>query len=232
MADECKDACEAESSSSLSSLINTAKSSQDRDAALALCSLERHHVRGWLGATAYQHLLCLSYYQFPWQHWILRWKFHDDLTDGALLCQLFAHAAATYYRRITANGCFPDQIPAAICFVPTSTARFAQRGFNPAEMLARALATAWQRPVVDAFYCTAQSKTQVGANRRQRLRQASQRFGIKAQPTGWPTSMLLVDDVITTGATVQCLARLLLQQGVKQITVACLCLTAPSHDLG
>jgi ComF family protein len=201
--------------------------------ALIFCNLERHHWRAWLGSTCYQQLLCLSYYQFPWQHWILRWKFHDDLLAGALLCQLFARAATTYYNMVTLQHTGSDRydkIPAAICYVPTSKTRYAKRGFNPAERLARTLATVWQRPVFDAFYCKAATQAQVGANRRQRLRQAAKRFGIRAQSSPWPTSVVLVDDVITTGATVQCLTRLLTQQGVKHITVACLCLTAPSRE--
>lgn len=201
--------------------------------ALTFCKLKPHHWRTWLGNTSYQQLLCLSYYQFPWQHWILCWKFHDDLLAGALLCQLFARAATTHFNVVTQQHIGSAQyakIPAAICYVPSSKTRYAKRGFNPAERLARTLASSWQRPVIDAFYCKADTQAQVGANRRQRLRQATKRFGIKAQSSPWPTSVVLVDDVITTGATVQCLARLLTQQGVKHITVACLCLTAPNRD--
>ncbi|MCT6700982.1 ComF family protein [Rheinheimera sp. 4Y26] len=164
-------------------------------------------------------LFSLSWYQNPWSHWITHWKFQQDLACGALLCQQLAAAAQSY------------QAPsdAAICFVPMSHNRYKERGFNQAEELARVLATSLKLPLMSVFASKAGVKHQVGLSRARRRANLRRQFSLQTQHK-LPAHMLLVDDVITTGATVNQLCLLLKKHGVRTVDVWTLAVTSAKRQ--
>ncbi len=168
-----------------------------------------------LPKASFQQLLCLSWYQQPWQHWISQWKFQQDLACGAALLQQFAHACQQWRGQVTVD---------AVCFVPMHQKRHRQRGFNQAEQLAAIAAEQLQLPILTLFTVDAAYPHQVGLNRQQRRANLRKQFRLtpKAQV---PTRILLVDDVVTTGATVKALCRLLVGKGATHIAVAALAVT-------
>lgn len=103
--------------------------------------------------------------------------------------------------------------------VPLHPARLRWRGFNQALLIARLLAPAWAAPV-DPFLVRRVRDTpqQVGladAARRRNLRGA-----FRARPDGVRgRRVLLVDDVLTTGATVDECARVLHEAGAALVDV-------------
>ncbi len=177
----------------------------------------------------FQQLLCLSWYQQPWQHWISQWKFQQDLACGDALMQQFASACQVWRTQLQVD---------AVCYVPMHYRRLRQRGFNQAEQLAAAAATQLQLPLLQVFQVNAEYPHQVGLNRQQRRANLRKQFRLIPQ-TEIPARVLLIDDVVTTGATVNALCRLLGKRGVQYIAVACLAVTkAPGttaelylHDL-
>lgn len=105
-----------------------------------------------------------------------------------------------------------------VCAVPTAPSRIRQRGYDHAGMLARdfvRLRTLTYTPLLSRRT----SSRQVGADRRRRLAQAREAFDIK-ETAPIPESVLIIDDVITTGATVEAAARCLKKAGVKTVYVA------------
>lgn len=164
-------------------------------------------------------LFSLSWYQTPWSHWITHWKFQQDLACGVLLCQQLKDATLGY------------QAPAgaAICYVPMSHNRYKERGFNQAEALARALATSLQLPLLSVFASKAGVKHQVGLSRAQRRANLRRQFSLQTQHQ-LPAHMLLVDDVITTGATVNQLSLLLKKHGVRTVDVWTLAVTSAKRQ--
>jgi ComF family protein len=102
-----------------------------------------------------------------------------------------------------------------VTFVPTSSGRRRERGFDQAELIAKELAKIrgwhYQRCL------TRQKNTrQLGANRQERLKQLKGVFRPSGQTlTG--RSILLVDDVCTTGATLEACTKELKKAGVAQI---------------
>lgn len=164
-------------------------------------------------------LYSLSWYQDPWSHWIVAWKFNRDLACGALLCQQLATATKSY------------QAPAdaAVCYVPMSHSRYKERGFNQAEQLARALATSLQLPLLSVFSSKAGVKHQVGLSRAQRRANLRRQFSLQTK-LELPAHMLLVDDVITTGATVNQLCLLLKKHGVRTVDVWTLAVTSAKRQ--
>jgi len=96
--------------------------------------------------------------------------------------------------------------------VPLSPARRRERGFNQAELLARALSARLGWEVRDLLLRRPGGRRQARLGRRERSRNVEGRFRRRSSarlPAGEPPRVLLVDDVITTGATAVACARAL-----------------------
>jgi ComF family protein len=167
----------------------------------------------------FQALWSLSWYQSPWSGWLLAWKFQQHLAAGDALKQQLARAAADW--PIKAD---------AVCYVPISPNRLQERGFNQAAELATVLATTHQLPILHLFGAKNADRHQVGADAATRRRQLRHQFNL-SNPQPLPERLLLVDDVITTGATLRQLCLLLRKAGVRHIEVCTLLVTpAPGVD--
>ena len=96
--------------------------------------------------------------------------------------------------------------------VPFAPGRRRRRGFDPAELLARRLAERSGRPIVRCLRRAGPARPQVGAARAERLR-----AGRVVATRGVPAVALLVDDVHTTGATLDACARALSGAGTRAV---------------
>jgi ComF family protein len=103
----------------------------------------------------------------------------------------------------------------ALIPVPTSGTRLRQRGFNPAEEIARALEKAWASPVWDGLARRGKQAPQRGATAVERHTQVAGAFAIRDRDP--PVVALLVDDVMTTGSTLVACARVLREHGVRRV---------------
>lgn len=91
-----------------------------------------------------------------------------------------------------------------------------QRGFDHIVAITRALANQANLPVLKLLSRTA-SVRQVGASRQQRKQQIKGNFRIVIGRHSMPSHVILVDDVITTGATLNEAAKVLKRSGVKRV---------------
>ncbi|MGH7193814.1 MAG: ComF family protein, partial [Candidatus Saccharimonadales bacterium] len=107
-------------------------------------------------------------------------------------------------------------IQAVIVPVPTATARVRGRGFDQAVLLARELSRRTRLPYLDCLARSGHTR-QLGMSRRRRLSQLENAFRVTGTPISRGTSILLVDDVITTGATLEAAAKTLRQNGAGRI---------------
>lgn len=98
--------------------------------------------------------------------------------------------------------------------VPCTHARLAERGFNQAALIARAVGREWGMGVDDVLARDAHARRQRGSSRTERLGQVQGTF----RPTrAVPHHAVLVDDVLTTGATLTAAARALRAAGCARV---------------
>ncbi|MEM7763555.1 MAG: ComF family protein [Pseudomonadota bacterium] len=105
--------------------------------------------------------------------------------------------------------------------VPLHPFRHRRRGFNQATLIARLLAQRYRRPVLDdAVIRRRHTAPQVGLTATERRRNLRDAFVV---PTPLAHAHIcIVDDVATTGATLQAVAASLQQSGVVSISAFCL----------
>lgn len=104
--------------------------------------------------------------------------------------------------------------------VPTTPARLRRRGYNQAEVIARAYAAATGRRCVAALERTRAADTQVALQPADRRANVAGGFAVRGDvPVSLDgTHVILVDDVLTTGATVLAASESLRQAGVRAVT--------------
>jgi ComF family protein len=102
-----------------------------------------------------------------------------------------------------------------VTFIPPDRERTLQRGHHPAESLARELARGWGVDTAALLQRTRRARPQRGLPRAERRRNVAGAF--EARPA--PTSVLLVDDVYTTGATAHAAASALRRAGARRVEV-------------
>ena len=142
---------------------------------------------------------------------------YDGVARRLVAALKFRHAlpvADVMAAHIAANLPADLRAPPAIVPVAAQPARRRRRGFDPAEELARALARRLEAPVVRCLVRRDRHGRQVGASRRQRRR--GDRLAVEPAADA-PPRALLVDDVHTTGATLDACARALAAGGCVEV---------------
>lgn len=131
---------------------------------------------------------------------VVDFKFQASTRAGRLLVELMLERA-------------PATLGDALLPVPMHPVRARERGFNQAHWLARELARRLELPLLSGE-CVKQLPSQRTLNRRQRAANLKGAFRLKGAP---PAHVILIDDVVTTGATAQELARVALAAGAERV---------------
>jgi len=154
----------------------------------------------------YDRLICAIEYKEPVITLIHRFKYsHCDYLaaplSGLIINQLVK---------------FPINADLITC-VPTHPKKRKDRGYNPPAILAQRLANYFKIPFLDdIIYEYAYRPSQTGLTREKRKQNPEDAFGAKDTCRG--KNIALVDDVFTTGSTINGCCRALRSEGVKTIT--------------
>ena len=106
--------------------------------------------------------------------------------------------------------------------VPLHRARLARRGFNQAELMARAVAGRIGAPLSDKLRAVRRTRDQVELSAGERRENVAGAFEARGSLAG---RILLVDDVFTTGATMSECAGVLRRAGAGEVQALTLCRT-------
>lgn len=142
------------------------------------------------------------------QHLIHRFKYHGKREVGQLLARMFADDLKTSAEF--------QQIDAIIP-VPLHWTKLKKRGFNQSEVIARAMAPKLRAAVItDVLVRHSATDTQTKKSRTERLENVQGKFGVENSGKIAGKNVLIVDDIITTGSTIEACALLLNEiPGVK-----------------
>jgi ComF family protein len=159
--------------------------------------------------TAYTQTWIVGFRQGTLQRLIGGFKFQNMKSAARNLAQLL-------------NERFPS-LPAEtiIIPIPTSPAHTRERGYDHTLLIAQHFAYMRKLPLNNRLLGRHNTKTQHAANRVNRIEQATSAFQLNGMIDPQAT-YLLIDDVVTTGSTIQGAARLLSEAGAKKIWVGAL----------
>ncbi len=104
----------------------------------------------------------------------------------------------------------------AVVPVPLHSLRERERGFHQVLPLAQSIAQTLKLPLHQLLKRSSPTSFQAGSNRQQRLKNLEGAF-ILRRPLTLKGNYLLVDDVLTTGATLSECARILCEAGAEQV---------------
>ena len=155
--------------------------------------------------------LCIAAvdYAYPWSDCITRLKFGEDVGLARALSRLMRHTPWAEAALEQADCVVP---------MPLSPSRLRERGFNQALELARHLHP--DRIDLSSLHRLDTEAHQVGADRAQRLHQVQNSFWLSPDNTHRLKGqrVVLIDDVMTTGATLYAAAETLRRAGVAQVS--------------
>jgi len=142
-------------------------------------------------------------YEFPVTSLVPRLKFHGDLAAGRALAQLLDLALRD------------DARPDALLPVPLHPRRLASRGYDQALELARPLARALDMPLrTDLLRRTRDTRPQTELRAKSRRRNLQDAFRAEGDV---PAHVALLDDVMTTGNTLNACAVALREAGAERV---------------
>lgn len=156
----------------------------------------------------------LFHYAHPLDFLISQLKFQQQLNVAIILGNLLA---PYLYQKYLLFGRFPD----ALIPVPLHPKRLQERGFNQAVEIAKPIAKKLKIPI-DYFSLNRSKYTEAQSILSTKLRKQNVYNAFSSNQNYHNQHLLLIDDVITTAATVGEIAKLLKKQGARQIDVASL----------
>lgn len=156
------------------------------------------------------------HYSFPIDTLIHRFKYQQQLPTLNTLAQIMVDG-------LSKHPALTDHVDGVIP-VPLHPNKIKERGFNQCYWLAKRLCEALKIPLMNGLCIriinTAPQYLQSAQHRRSNLQQAFQ-LNEKVPTNLKPLKkhLVIVDDVITTGATVEAIAKLLKQAGAQKVSV-------------
>ncbi|GAA4739848.1 hypothetical protein GCM10023229_18910 [Flavisolibacter ginsenosidimutans] len=152
------------------------------------------------------------------QHLMHQLKYKSNKEMGLYLGRLMGYALAETNRFRTVDALVP---------LPLHPSKEKMRGYNQAMILCQGIADVLGKPVLkDVIIRTSHTESQTKKNRVQRWENMEGRFELVKPAAIEGKHILLVDDVITTGATLEACGSELLEAENVQLSLATLCFSS------
>lgn len=167
------------------------------------------------------HITLYSGYEGLLRKLLLQHKFHGRLDSGLTLARLLA---ARYTCKVTA--------PAAVIPVPLHNARLLHRGHNQTMLCAKLIAQKINVPLLpEVLRRNRETTPQATLSKKERARNLSGAFSAHIPESLRNAHLLLVDDIATTGSTLQQATKTLLDGGAGSVEVAIMAKTPEPRNV-
>ena len=161
----------------------------------------------------FDHLFCLAPHQWPFDFWIKQLKYHQQFELATLLANLLSKHIKYAIPNINSDS-------NGLISVPIHIKRWRERGYNQSHLIAKQLAKKIAITYLnDVLIRDKHTEKQVGKDGIERRKNLKNAFKLIKPITKNIEHVFLFDDVITTGTTVNEVAKLLKKSGVSTITV-------------
>ena len=161
----------------------------------------------------YDRLMCAFDYLPPIIQLISGFKYGNNLVYGRILGKLLAEACKNGYQNTS--------LPQAIIPVPLHIKRLRKRGFNQSFELAKPVSECLNLPIrYKACQRHKNTLPQAGLNAYQRQQNLKQAF-LMLENVSYE-HIAIVDDIVTTGSTVNALSKCLKEAGIEKIDIWCI----------
>ncbi len=155
-------------------------------------------------------------YGFPVDHLITDFKHHRRFSAGRCLGELWLHRCGPAAMR---------QPPELLLPVPLHWRRRWQRGFNQSLFITEQLSNILNIPISHTLRRQRHTPAQQQLSAKERKRNLKNAFCLHHANTLQGKHLAVIDDVLTTGATADAIAKLLLTHGAKRVDIWCLART-------
>ena len=171
-------------------------------------------------APPYHALRSWGLFKGPLREAVHRLKYRQDLGLGEILAHPLVDLVSGLDWQID-----------GICAVPLSHKRSQERGYNQSSLLAWPISLALKTPYLSkAIHRTRDTRSQIGLSKVERIQNVSGAFQA-ARSLVKCKRIMIVDDVTTTGSTIQACAQALLDAGAKAVYGLTLARAAYGEDL-
>lgn len=147
---------------------------------------------------------------------ILRFKYKRDFIAGEILSEFFIEIINE--KNINAD---------YICYIPMSKKSKRKRGFNQCEVMAKNISIYTSIPINNSIIKNRNTKEQKKLSKDERISNIKGAFSIKENNNLYGKDIILIDDVTTTGATLNECKEILKKYGVNKI----ICLTIAKSNI-
>lgn len=114
-----------------------------------------------------------------------------------------------------------------LTFVPMTEKAKKRRGFNQSELLAEKLSELTEVPVFYGIIKKKETKRQATLGRKERLKNLQDSFRVKDKKAVVDKTLVIIDDVTTTGSTAEVIAKELKRAGAKTVYLITVASTPP-----
>ncbi len=155
---------------------------------------------------AFSQTYCATIYQAPVDHWVQQLKFGERLDRARIMAEALVDLL------IEVNNSVP------IIPVPLHPKRLRKRGYNQAYEIAKIICKQQNRPLLSDVLIRIKN-TEMQAELHEKQRKANVRAAFKVIKPINHDSVLLLDDVMTTGQTLRSAAQCLQKAGIETVMV-------------
>lgn len=155
---------------------------------LGICSKCRSDIKR---VNQQEEIMAYGYYGGVLKKLILNLKYHKSFIAGKVLADLLCQIIIEKELSID-----------FICYVPISKASLKKRGFNQCSVLAKNISSILDIPVIDCLVKIKETKEQKLLGKEERVKNILGAFEVKNKEKLFKKNILLIDDVYTTGATI------------------------------